>query len=101
MVKKDVMIRFLGPDDGGRPHFPLLRGYRPHFRVGQGDLMGVVLAESDREFGDGQYQRVTVDLVYEGLVDYSALDPEVHFNVLEGLRVVGDGYVIGSARQET
>lgn len=77
-----------------RKDFPSLNyTYRPHFVVeGDSELLGVEFVGSDlTEFNC--YGNASVKLLYDG-VNYFKLKQGVKFKIVEGSRIVGDGYVI-------
>lgn len=95
----DAHIRLLPPSEGRRtPIFPCTKGrhaYRPHFRVDAGEPLGVTFINGPEILAPGQEADVTVALVYwDTAADYSALQPGVSFEVLEGTRRVGTGSVL-------
>ncbi|HYK81510.1 MAG TPA: hypothetical protein VEU55_00070 [Gemmatimonadales bacterium] len=69
------------------------RGFGPYFRVGsQGELLGVRVTAGPHRMpptGEADWE---VTYVFDG--DYSALQPDVVFEVVEGGRVIGRGTVI-------
>ena len=72
---------------------PVLPGYMPHFRVAEGERLGVRFVSVGDKSSDGSL-RATVSLMYLPQVDYEALVPGALFNVVEGSRVVGHGRVL-------
>ncbi len=92
-----VEINFKTTVDGGRSTAVDLRSgkYRPHFRVGDGEYLGVAMINGSTEAVplDGAVSGEAV-LVYQPNVDYAALVPGVIFDVLEGAKVVGTGKVL-------
>lgn len=92
-----VVVQFINPEAGGR-HSPtyIKEPYRPHFRAGDGEYLGV-------EFVGGPDEPVPPDIVvsakvrfvYSPRVNYEALRVGTQFLVLEGGRVVGVGVVTG------
>ena len=90
----DVKLKFISPAGGGRNPPPRLDGalYRPHFRVSAtGEYLGVAFLLGPEDAAPETEIEATVALVYE--VDYSALQPGVEFEVLEGPRRVATGRV--------
>ena len=93
----ELEITFIRPEEGGRTQSPLLddQRYRPHLRVPPDDAMLGV------EFVDGPDGPApvavpifaTVRLLYEPVVDYSALGVGAVVEVVEGSRVVARGRV--------
>lgn len=92
-----VVVQFVDAAVGGRqrPAF-LARGYRPHFRVGDGDYLGVAFSgdDSGEPVRPGICVSAEVEFLYIGGMDYSALDSGAQFVILEGARTVGVGVVI-------
>jgi translation elongation factor EF-Tu-like GTPase len=70
----------------------LFEGYRPHFRVADGEHLGISFEKVEPPSAMDTY-RATVALVYPG-VDYRALVEGAEFEILEGARVVGSGRVL-------
>jgi hypothetical protein len=69
-------------------------GYRPHFRIGAGEYLGVEVATIGEASTDGR-ARAVVRLMYWPAVNYDALSSGASFDVLEGPNVVGHGRVVG------
>jgi hypothetical protein len=93
----DVEVAF-HPTEAGGPAHPLLLAdeYRPHFRVGNGELLGVQFMAGPADPvapGTGDV-RATVRFPYWPLVNYNALVEGARFEIVEGSRVVGYGRVI-------
>jgi hypothetical protein len=74
-------------------HRSVVPGYMPHFRVGDGEMLGVGFIAIGPIASDGSL-RATVRLMYWPQVNYDALQSGASFNVLEGPRVVGHGRVL-------
>lgn len=72
----------------------LFEGYRPHFRVGGGEHLGISFEKIDVQSDAPDTYRATVALVYSPGVDYGALVKGAQFEILEGARVVGTGRVL-------
>jgi hypothetical protein len=92
-----VEINFKTEVDGGRSTAVDLRSgkYRPHFRVGDGEYLGVAMINSSTEAVPlGGSASADAVLVYRPNVDYAALVPGAIFDVLEGAQVVGTGKVL-------
>lgn len=91
-----VRIEFVGAEVGGRTApARLSAAYRPHFRVGTGDYLGVVFTGNEVGVAQvGQCINAEVDFVYVPAVDYGALVVGAQFQILEGARVVGVGQVV-------
>lgn len=88
-----VQIQFVAAAVGGRDSAPLCSPYRPHFRVGQGEYLGVeFVGEADARASSGELLHAQVRFMYPG-VSYEALKPGVQFVVLEGPHIVGVGVV--------
>ena len=68
--------------------------YMPHVRVGPfGEYLGVAFLEGPEWILPGTEVEETLELMYIDGVDYSELQPGVHFDVLEGATIVADGVV--------
>lgn len=92
-----VQITFRTHRDGGRatPADLRLGIYRPHFRVGHGEYLGVAMFNCPLGVVvAGTPVHADAVLVYQPNVDYSALTPGVVFEVLEGAQIVGTGKVL-------
>ena len=78
------------------------RTYRPHFVIGNNsrptteEMLGVQFVDSAEGPVAGVPVNAVVELLYPE-VDYSPLQPGVVFTVHEGITIVGDGRVTGSA----
>jgi translation elongation factor EF-Tu-like GTPase len=89
-----VYVQFIDANAGGRDVIYITEPYRPHFRVGDGEYLGI-------EFFDGPSEPVQprvgvnakVRFSYAPRVNYSALKVGVQFQILEGHRIVGIGSV--------
>lgn len=91
-----VVVQFLDADVGGRKGATyLVKGYRPHFRVGDGEYLGVEFSgnESSEPIRPGVCVNAEVAFVYADEIDYAALVAGSQFRVLEGARIVGIGVV--------
>ena len=97
----EVLIEFLPTEKGGR-RTPFCLSpdseahYRPHFRVcgGDGEFLGVEFVDGPDDLvlpGGSTY--ATVRFMYEPRVCYDALVVGARFEVMEGARVVGTGYM--------
>ena len=91
-----VLVQFVAAEVGGRtmPAY-LTREYRPHFRVGSGEYLGVVFSgdESSRPIQPGICTDTEVAFIYAPNVDYGDLVVGSQFEILEGARIVGVGVV--------
>lgn len=89
----EATVTFKASSDGGR-QMPALQGqYRPHLRIGSGEYLGVAfVGEPNLPIEPGTTVTAVFELMYDG-VDYSALTEGSRFDILEGPRVVGFGYV--------
>ena len=69
--------------------------YRPHFRVGSGEYLGVVFSgdESGEPIQPGICMNADVRFVYAPNVDYGDLVVGAQFQILEGARIVGIGVI--------
>ncbi|MEW1960954.1 hypothetical protein AB0269_00660 [Microbacterium sp. NPDC077644] len=88
-------MTMLRADQGGRSNPAGLRGeYRPHVRVGDGELLGVTLRHDDIAIlAPGEPTQVSLHAVFP--VNYGELQPGVAFDIVEGgTRVVGSGVVV-------
>lgn len=93
MAGAKVLIQYVAAAVGGRDNMPVSAPYRPHFRVGTGEYLGVELAnDSGTHTGAGAIFTATARFVYDG-VPYEQLKPGVQFQVLEGPHIVGIGVV--------
>lgn len=93
-----VLLTLRSTAEGGRNRPVSLTGrYRPHVRVGEGEVLGVVVVSAAVDvLAPGESTPADLQLLYD--VDYSALQPGASFSVLEGRRVVGAGEVTGAIR---
>jgi hypothetical protein len=95
----EVWVEFLTAERGGRStpihlNEDASSRYRPHFRVGSGELLGVEFIDGpDDPVAPGANTFATVRFLYEPNVSYSALVQGAEFDVLEGHRVVAHGRV--------
>jgi translation elongation factor EF-Tu-like GTPase len=91
-----VVVQFIAADVGGRT-MPacLTQKYRPHFRVGSGEYLGVVFSgdESSEPIQPGICMNADVRFVYAPNVDYGDLVVGAQFQILEGARIVGVGVI--------
>lgn len=100
--RADVEIELRSVEDGGRSLPVSLGGphpgkYRPHLRVigGSGDLLGVVFINGpDQPVSPGVKTHATIKALYEPEVSYAELKDGVHFQIIEGTRIVGHGRVL-------
>jgi hypothetical protein len=104
----DVRIRWLSAAESGRT-IPVhlcsagSRAYKPHFRViSDGQYLGVAFVTGTPEIANpGDECEATVALIYVDTgVDYGMLSPLVEFDVLEGERVIGRGFVARRWRED-
>src|SRR5262245_49525114 len=98
----EVEIELLPVEAGGRS-LPLILAndssgqYRPHLRIvgGAGDLRGVAFMDGpDEPVSSGTRVHATIKGLYEPEVSYAQLVRDVHFEILEGPRVVGHGRIL-------
>jgi hypothetical protein len=95
----EVLIEFLPTEEGGRKTPVCLSTdgptrYLPHFRVGDGEWLGVEFVDGpDEPVLPGGLTFATVRFMYEPDVSYDALTVGTQFKVMEGGRVVGVGKV--------
>ncbi|GAA5177106.1 hypothetical protein GCM10025771_13670 [Niveibacterium umoris] len=91
-----VLVEFVSSAVGGRD-IPLVLSptYRPHFRVGDGEHLGVTFIEEGRiPVACGEVVEARVLFAYSPSVEYKALQVGTQFSVLEGARIVGVGIVV-------
>jgi translation elongation factor EF-Tu-like GTPase len=90
-----VQIHFICSDAGGRTTPVIISpSYRPHFRVGTGEHLGVVfVGGSSDSVSPGCTTQAEAKFAYAPAVNYDALKDGVQFQVLEGNRIVGIGVV--------
>lgn len=98
MTTVELEVMFFAPDEGGRSLGPYLnqQRYRPHLR-GSPDpsMLGVeFIAGPEGRIPLGVLVPATARLVYEPDVSYSALQAGCKFEILEGARAVGRGWVV-------
>ena len=68
--------------------------YRPHFRVADGDLLGVQFFDGrETPVLPGEVVSAKVRFMYFPSVNYDALTKGAQFEVREGARIVGVGIV--------
>ncbi len=72
---------------------PVLDGYRPHLRIGEGEYLGISFFDVGPA-APGVSLRAKAKLMYWPNVDYSSLTPGVKFQVMEGSQAVGQGMVV-------
>ena len=72
---------------------PILEGYRPHLRVGEGEYLGISFTDI-AQATPGDTFRAKASLMYWPDVDYSSLRAGVQFQVMEGAQTVGCGTVV-------
>lgn len=96
MPSANISITFIQPENGGRKTPPLLTdNYRPHFRVNNGEYLGVAFADDNHSVSFDVATTTQVRFLYHPNVCYDALQAGVEFEVLEGPKLVGYGKVIG------
>ena len=97
MQGASVNVQFISAEAGGRNSPPIAsESYRPHFRVGDGEPLGIEfvgVSESVMPFGVAVEAKVK--FLYPAQVDYSPLSIGAQFAVFEGARIVGVGVVTG------
>ena len=89
---KALEVTFLATAEGGRSSLPSLRegGYSPHLRPDVGPLLGIrFLRGRAGSFTANVPAFVSVELLYESTVDYSAMKSGAPIAVVEGAKVVG------------
>jgi hypothetical protein len=88
-----VRIEYVAAAVGGRDAAPISAPYRPHFRVGAGEYLGIEFVDGPGHLiAAGKVVGAKVRFVYDG-VSYEQLQPGVQFQVLEGPHIVGIGVV--------
>jgi translation elongation factor EF-Tu-like GTPase len=93
----EVEVQFSSSDSGGRltPAYLDDQGYRPHFRIGEGELLGVEFVDGpDDPVAPGNGSYATVRFSYWPGVNYDALVEGATFDIIEGPKVVGHGRVV-------
>ena len=92
-----VYVQFINAEAGGRSTPAYVKEpYRPHFRVGDGEHLGIeFVGGPDEPVPPGVGINSRVRFVYSPQVDYDALQVGVQFQILEGVRIVGIGKVTG------
>jgi translation elongation factor EF-Tu-like GTPase len=89
-----VDVQFLDPRVGGREKTFVTAPYRPHFRVGDGELLGIQFFDGpDSPVRPGEVVAAKVRFMYFPSVNYDALIAGAQFEVREGSRIVGVGVV--------
>lgn len=82
------------PEKGGRKTLPHLKdSYRPHFRVDNGEYLGVSFIDAVDPVLFDTNIKAQVNFLYHPKVNYDALQVGVEFEILEGPNVVGCGRV--------
>ena len=71
--------------------------YRPHVRVAKGSRLGVEFRQQAQEVMPGNPARFIFVPLFPG-VDYSVLQPDIDFEILEGDLVVGQGRVMSISK---
>ena len=79
--------------EGGRSKLKLFDGYRPHIKIGDGELLGIVFHSVPSSVPANTTVEVKFRQSYPGAVDYSGIVVGVEFTIVEGARVVGGGLV--------
>lgn len=96
-----VLIELLPSSEGGR-ETPLdlcndrPGRYRPHLRAvgGSGEMLGVAFMDGpDDPIAPGGKTYATIKFLYEPQVSYAELIKGARFEILEGTKVVGHGWV--------
>lgn len=73
------------------------KGYMPHLRVvdtKEDAYLGVRVIDCPAQVPPGAEVKITMEAMYLDRVDYSALVPGCHFDILEGRKAVGMGRVL-------
>src|SRR5437764_13362285 len=95
--KADVWVEFLPTTSGGRKTPAILNTgiYRPHLRVGNGEMLCVVFIDGPQTpIAAGSSAKATVQFIYESTISYRDLIESASFDILEGPFVVGHGRVV-------
>jgi len=97
MTGAKIYVQFICAEAGGRNVGTYIKEpYRPHFRVGDGEYLGIEFIEGqDEPIPPGIGVNAKVRFVYSPQVNYDALRVGEQFVVLEGSRIVGVGVVTG------
>jgi translation elongation factor EF-Tu-like GTPase len=89
-----VYVQFVDAKAGGRDVSYIKEPYRPHFRVGDGEYLGIEFFDGPNEsIPPGVGVNAKVRFSYTPNVNYDALKVGVQFQILEGHRIVGVGSV--------
>lgn len=89
-----VYVQFIDAKAGGRDVTYIKEPYRPHFRVGDGEYLGVEFFDGpDEPIPPGRGVDAKVRFSYAPSVNYEELKVGVQFQILEGRRIVGVGTV--------
>jgi hypothetical protein len=87
-------VLFFSPQRGGRPCVPVLDGYAPYIRS---KVLPVDLAIRVNGMPvNGKYEtsyNVTLEFTYHPKIDYSALVSGLSFQLVEGLKHIGEGTI--------
>ena len=80
--------------DGGR-HSYFTAGYCPDLVAPGSDVrLAVRVAQTDGPVAAGDSAQIVIELMYPARLDYSPLQVDSTFDILEGLRAVGSGTVV-------
>lgn len=91
----EVYVEFIQSEVGGRTSPIVLNDYRPHFRVGDGEYLGVKFLNGPlTPVRPGQSAFATVQFIYAPRVNYDPLWVGVQFETSEGNRLVGVGHIL-------
>jgi translation elongation factor EF-Tu-like GTPase len=91
----EVYVEFIQSEAEGRTSPIVLNDYRPHFRVGDGEYLGVKFINGpSTPVSPGQSAFATVQFIYAPIVNYDPLQVGVQFEILEGNRLVWVGHIL-------
>jgi len=93
----EVWVELLATSAGGRQcPADLSTGiYRPHLRVGRGEMLGVKFVSGpSKPVAPGETAKATALFLFESGVSYDDLAESATFEIVEGPRVVGHGRVV-------
>jgi hypothetical protein len=91
-----IEVVFLSLEKDGRNSLPHLKeSYRPHFRVNNGEYLGVSFIDAVDPVLFDTSLTAQVNFLYHSKVNYDALQVGVEFEILEGPNIIGYGRVVG------
>jgi translation elongation factor EF-Tu-like GTPase len=90
-----IQVVFFSPEEGGRQHLPVLRGYRPHLVVPPStEMLGIEFVDGPTNYQPDEEIHAVVKCLYQPLVSNASLTAGIRFKILEGGKVVGSGKVV-------